>query len=359
MRIACHIPCSTTFNQVRTVLEPAGFDCCRFPCETALLVALRRRGFDLILVDTEKFSATLICAWLECRTGEKTPLVVLSTAGAADEVARAFDSGAEDFVSRPFAPVELVARLNAVLRRHRQTDARQLIELRGFSLDRTAGTLFDHGIRVALSPREFALAWLLFSSVGNYLSRKALSAVLWGVDEDVSNHTIEQHVYMLRKKLRLTAARGVQLRTAYNKGYRLELVSDAVMPVPLRDCAAKFDALAGAIKAETRELLARHALHEPHPSNAHFPWHLTPFPTPTESAMSWHFRRCSDPACSRPFQVNRFIPPSCDWPDAGKITCPHCGLSAPGEGGSVYLAHALSPQAEAWYNAQDRVQTSA
>jgi hypothetical protein len=57
--------------------------------------------------------------------------------------------------------------------------------------------------------------------------------------------------------------------------------------------------------------------------------------------------------------VNRFIPPSCHWPDDGQITCPHCGLSEPGEGGAIYLAHALSPEGEAWYDAQDRVQTSA
>lgn len=262
MRIACHTSCSTMFNQLRTVLEPAGFDCCRFACETALLVALRRHSFDLILVDNEKFSTTLIRSWLECRTGEKIPLIVLSSVCTGDEVARAFDSGVDDYISSPFAPVELMARLKAVLRRYRQTSTRQWLELGGFSLDLTAGKLFDRGIRVELSPREFALAWLLFSSVGNYLSRKTLSAVLWGVNEDISNHTIEQHVYMLRKKLGLTAARGVQIRTAYNKGYRLELVDDTVMPVPSRDRAAKFDALVCATEAETRELLARHALHK-------------------------------------------------------------------------------------------------
>lgn len=84
-----------------------------------------------------------------------------------------------------------------------------------------------------------------------------------------------------------------------------------------------------------------------------------PFPTLTESAMSWHFRRCYDPGCGRPFQANRFIPPSCDWSDARRITCSYCGSSTPGESGSVYLAHALSPEEEAWYNAQHRAQTSA
>jgi DNA-binding response OmpR family regulator len=216
-----------TFNQMRAAVEPAGFDCCWFPSETALLVALRRRSFDLILVDTEKFSATLLCAWLKCRSGEKTPLIVLSTDCAADEVARAFDA------------VALVARLKAALRRQHQTDHRRRLELCGFTLDRSAGQLFDRGMEMPLTQREFELAWVLFSAPGSYLSRAALSAMIWGVDENVSNHTIEQHVYMLRKKLRLGAERGVQVRAAYNKGYRLELLNEAFMPAPSRDLTAQ------------------------------------------------------------------------------------------------------------------------
>jgi DNA-binding response OmpR family regulator len=239
MHIACQISCLDTFNQVRAAVEPAGFDCCWFPSETALLVALRRRSFDLILVDTDKFSATLLCAWLECRSGEKTPLIVLSADCAADEVARAFDAGAEDCIDRPFAPVALVARLKAALRRQHQTDHRRRLELCGFTLDRSAGQLFDRGIEMPLTQREFELAWVLFSAAGRYLSRAALSAMIWGVDENVSNHTIEQHVYMLRKKLRLGAERGVQVRAAYNKGYRLELLNDAFMPAPSRDLTAQ------------------------------------------------------------------------------------------------------------------------
>lgn len=359
MRIACYIPCTATFNQVRTVLEPAGFDCCHFPHETALLVALRRQCVDLILVDTEKFNASLICAWLGCRTGESTPLILLSPACGADEVAHALDSGVEDFIRRPVAPVELVARIHAVLRRYRKADARQLLRLRGFSLDRAACALFDRSERVDLTPREFALAWLFFSSAGSYLSRKTLSALIWGVDEEISNRSIEQHVYMLRKKLNLSPARGLQLRAAYNKGYRLELVGDLAIPGRSGDASSPFDASVPDMQAATRDLLPLYAPHEPHVANANLPLHLATLPMRPGSAMSRHFKRCSAPGCDRPFQVNRFNGSSCNWTGAGTITCPHCGTSTEADADFIYLTHALSTEEEARYDAPDRTETSA
>jgi DNA-binding response OmpR family regulator len=271
MRIACYIACHATFNQMRTVLEPAGFDCWQFPHETALLVALRRQRFDLILVDTEQVDGSMISAWLGCRTGESTPLILLSVDCGAAEVAHALDSGAEDVIRRPVAPVELIARVHSVLRRYRKTDSRQLLELRGFSLDRSSCTLLNHDVRIDLTPREFALAWLFFSSAGNYLSRKTLSAMIWGVDEDISNRSIEQHVHMLRKKLKLGPARGLQLRAAYTKGYRLELVGDFVAPGRPDDRTSQVRHGVFDTQAATHDPLS------PHAANANVPLQFSRF----------------------------------------------------------------------------------
>jgi DNA-binding response OmpR family regulator len=229
MRTACYIRSDAAFAEVQPVLETAGFDCERFLNETALLLTLRRQSFDLVLVDTESLDERSFYSWLGCRTGETAPLVLMSPASSGSQIALALDAGADDFIRRPIDPVELVARLHAVLRRYHKTTVRSTVELLGFALDRGACRLLDRGVPVDLTPREFAMAWLFFSSPGVYLSRETISAMIWGVESGIANRTIEQHVYMLRKKLNLCPERGVRIRAAYTKGYRLELVDDAAL----------------------------------------------------------------------------------------------------------------------------------
>jgi DNA-binding response OmpR family regulator len=139
MRIACYIRCNTTFDQVQRVLARIDFHCERFLNEASLLVTLRRQSFDLILVDTEFLDEQSFYSWLNCRTGEGTPLVLLSDAWNANQIAFALEAGADDFIRRPVDPVELTARLQAILRRYHKTSSRRTIELLEFKLDRDAG----------------------------------------------------------------------------------------------------------------------------------------------------------------------------------------------------------------------------
>jgi DNA-binding response OmpR family regulator len=125
--------------------------------------------------------------------------------------------------------MELLARIKAVLRRSGTAcRARTRIEWAGFTLDRNEGSLLDRGQPVKLTPREFALAWLFFGSPGRCLGRDAIGLAVWGADKDVANRTIEQHVYKLRRKIKLGHSRGVVLRTSYGQGYRLEYSADRV-----------------------------------------------------------------------------------------------------------------------------------
>lgn len=231
MNIACFIQDGAVFLHVQSVLARAGFNCERFLSEISLLRTMRRRSFDLILVDTgtDQPVEERVFSWLSCRNGERTPVVLLSSAHSADHVAIALGAGADEFIARPFDPVELIARLHAVLRRCNHDSVRPAIELRGFSLNREVCRLLDRGTPIDLTPREFAMAWLLFSSPGIYLSRATISFAIWGVDSEIAGRTIEQHIYKLRKKLQLCAERGAMIRTAYTQGYRLELCNEEAL----------------------------------------------------------------------------------------------------------------------------------
>jgi DNA-binding response OmpR family regulator len=225
MNIACYFRTDAYFEQLREALVRAGFVCERFINENLLLRTVRRRSFEFILIDigSEMRDSENIFSWLGCRTGDSTPVLVLCDVRNAEWVADALDSGADDFVVSPFEPIELVARIHAILRRSNRHQARRIIELAGFSLDRETGKFSYESVPIVVTPREFTMAWLLFSSPGVYVSRETISTAIWGMNSQVAGRTIEQHVYKLRKKLRLGSDREVIIRTAYNQGYRLEL----------------------------------------------------------------------------------------------------------------------------------------
>jgi DNA-binding response OmpR family regulator len=231
MRIACYIGCADFFKEVQGLLATAGFDCHRFESELALLRALRREEFDLILADIQSGPADkkTFYSWLNCRTYTGVPVVLLSSSPDACSMAFALNAGADDFIDRTCDPQVLIARLNVVLRGSRQTAPSRVIALLGFTLDKNTLQLLDHGVPVDLTPREFALAWLFFVSPGKFLSHQMISASIWAVGDDIARHSIEQHVYQLRKKLNLSAARGLQIRNIYTKGYCLERCDEVAM----------------------------------------------------------------------------------------------------------------------------------
>lgn len=230
MNIACLIPNSSVLEVVRSTFKQAGVECIHFPSEVLLFRALLRQKFDLILVDfiTPPSSDDTILSWLNCRSGNDTPVLGLSPMRDAEMTALILNAGADDLLVRPFEPVEMVARAHALLRRSNPRSARRRIELAGFTLDRENSKFAYRGEAIGLTAREFGLAWMFFSSPGVYISRETIGTSIWSADSEVAGRTIEQHVYKLRKKLQLGVERGVSIRTAYGQGYRLELAGQPV-----------------------------------------------------------------------------------------------------------------------------------
>lgn len=242
MSIAAHIRNEAFLGQIRQVLLRAGFNCENFDTESAFMRGIRRKNYDLILIDVpiEPKDDDPILSWLNYRSADDTAVIVTSTARNPFMTAMLLNCGADDFIVRPFEPIEFIARINALLRRTKRRPAKSTIELAGFSLDRDAEKLSNRGASVELTPREFSIAWLLFSSPGIYISRETIGLTIWNANGDIAGRTIEQHVYKLRKKLQLGPERGVILRTAYNQGYRLEVTDgtgNAVVAQPDADAS--------------------------------------------------------------------------------------------------------------------------
>lgn len=228
MKIACYIRNATVFEQVRAALLRAGLVPTHFDSETALLRTLKRKSFDFVIIDIPNAPQAegSIFSWLAIRSGDRVPSMILAPNRDAEFVAQALNSGADDFLQRPFEAVELIARVQAVIRRCAPQQHRRTIEYAGFALDREASLFRYRGNVIALTPREFSMAWLFFSSPGTYISRETLSTVIWSAGSEVAGRTIEQHVYKLRKKLMVDGRQILVIRTAYSQGYRLDTMED-------------------------------------------------------------------------------------------------------------------------------------
>ena len=136
-------------------------------------------------------------------------------------------SGADDYVSKPFRPNELKARVAAVLRRHGGTRPAQheVQTFNDLSFDDAELTVTRAGAPISLTEREYRLARCLFANLGRPLSREYLYERFWPHEEVLSSRPLDTHIYRLRNKLGLTAERGWQLLTIYGYGYRLESVA--------------------------------------------------------------------------------------------------------------------------------------
>jgi DNA-binding response OmpR family regulator len=222
-------------------LVPHDFQCSRHVDDASLLHSLHRSPVDIVLVDVglDVAMEDRLLLWLEGSLAPQVPLVLQTPDLRAERVARALLAGVDDVVVRSAEVVELAARLRASVRRRSRRDGDSRLEVAGYRLDRLTGQVTHRGRPIDLTAREFALAWLLFSHVGSCLSRKTISVVVWGLDEDISNRSMEQHIHRLRRKLGLQETSGVTLRAVYGKGYQLAMPVAEVHELDARRAALR------------------------------------------------------------------------------------------------------------------------
>jgi two-component system, OmpR family, response regulator len=134
------------------------------------------------------------------RKTKKTPVLMLTSRGKIPDRIRGLDTGADDYLVKPFDVAELLARLRALIRRTTQ-HAHSIIEIGDIAIDLTGRTINRAGQPVHLSPREFAIVEHLALRVGRIVSRTALHEHLFAEDDDVLSNLIDVHVSKIRKKL--------------------------------------------------------------------------------------------------------------------------------------------------------------
>jgi two-component system OmpR family response regulator len=173
-------------------------DWCRALGETD---ALRNEPFDALLIDWQLPDGSGL-DWLRTQRarGERTPALMLTARDQLHERVQGLDAGADDYLVKPFAPEELVARLRAVLRRSAGVAGAQL-NLGAVDVDLTARSVRARGQRVDLTGREWALLEALALRPGRIVAKAELERLMLGFDTVLASNALEVHVSSLRRKL--------------------------------------------------------------------------------------------------------------------------------------------------------------
>ena len=191
--------------------------------EEALLMA-RESPPDLVILDwmLESLSGIEVCRQLR-RIPEtaNVPIIMLTARGEEGDRIRGFETGADDYVTKPFSPRELVARTIAVLRRVRPALAGEQLGYADIEMDVANHKVRRGGAPVALGPTEFRLLRHFLEHPGRVFSRERLLDSVWGRDSDIELRTVDVHIRRLRKAINAGQKTDL-IRTVRSAGYALD-----------------------------------------------------------------------------------------------------------------------------------------
>jgi two-component system phosphate regulon response regulator PhoB len=191
--------------------------------EEALLLASEEKP-DLVLLDwmLPQLSGIEVCRRLRARPESRNvPILMLTARGEEADRVRGLNTGADDYITKPFSMTELLARLRAVLRRIRPSLAEDTVKAGDIEMDRVAHRVRRSGREVHLGPTEYKLLDHLIQHPGRVFSREQLLDAVWGSDIYVEARTVDVHVGRLRKALNVDGTKD-PIRTVRSAGYSLD-----------------------------------------------------------------------------------------------------------------------------------------
>lgn len=213
---------------LKAMVDELGHEGVVFPTAQSFREGLPGSNFDLLLMDwiLPDGSGDELLAWVREKFGWSLPVIFVTARVAESDVASMLRLGADDYVCKPIRYVELAARIEALMRRRAMTDGDRVatgrVTIGNIVLDPAARSVTVDGEAVALTGKEFDLAFLFLRNLGTLFNRQTLLDKVWEVDGEIDTRTVDTHVSRLRRKLSLEPAHGWQLTTVYGHGYRLE-----------------------------------------------------------------------------------------------------------------------------------------
>ena len=202
-------------------LRNAGHEVVRFQRAGEMLAKINEQEPDLVLMAVNLPDADglhVVKKIREKNIKKYIPIFIVSEKGTEADIVRGLDSGADDYLAKPFGLMEFISRAKALLRRHAQEDE-ETVKLENISIDKEKREVFVDEERCILTNKEFELLYILVKNRGKVLTRDVLMEQIWGIDYEGESRTLDMHIRSLRKKIGeehkcITTIRGI--------GYRYE-----------------------------------------------------------------------------------------------------------------------------------------
>lgn len=212
---------------VSVYLRGEGFQV--FPCGTGTeaLEVVAREKVDLAVLDVmlPDISGMTLCA--EIRRDHQFPILMLTAKTEDTDKITGLTVGADDYMTKPFSPLELVARVKAQLRRYTSynsgdRDAEEVLSVNGLTINKTTHQCWLYEELMSLTPIEFDILWLLCANRGRVISAEELFETVWGEKYLDRNNTVMVHIRRLREKLGEPSGHPRFIKTVWGVGYKVE-----------------------------------------------------------------------------------------------------------------------------------------
>lgn len=213
---------------IKKQLSKDGFlvDICNTGDEAFLYAINQDNDYDLAIVDRMLpviDGLTLIKAMRQ--KGIQIPIIIITGMSELDDKIEGLDSGADDYLIKPFHIKELSARIRALSRRPVQIRENTIMEFNDLSLNLANQQLYCNNNSILLTPKEFNLIQIFLSSPSTIFSREQLIQKAWGTSADVELGNVDNYIYFLRKRLK-TLNSNCFIQSVYGSGYTLEVQND-------------------------------------------------------------------------------------------------------------------------------------
>ena len=179
----------------------------------------RNNDFDIILMDVMMPRLDGFSAVKEIKKSKNIPVIMLSARGEEYDKLFGFEIGADDYVTKPFSPKEVMARVNAVLKRYHDDTSNDVLTFEGLTIDIAGRNVYVDGEKAELTPKEYEILFYFVKNKGIALTREKLLMDVWGFDFYGDDRTVDTHIKMLRSNLKQYRKFIVTLR---GLGYKFE-----------------------------------------------------------------------------------------------------------------------------------------
>lgn len=230
MRIAILDDDVDQLELTKSTLEDIGHKCLTYTVGGTLLRALRQETFDLLVLDWHlpDISGPEVVRWARSNLDDPLPIVFLTNRGEESDVVEGLSCGADDFMVKPMRPGELVARVQALLRRAYAEPASGEQRWGPYTFQSAGRRVEYQGTPVTMTQREFDIALFMFRNMGRLLSRRYMLEHLWAnsnpAGTELMSRSLDTHISRVRNLLNLRPENGFRLSAVYGQGYRLEAV---------------------------------------------------------------------------------------------------------------------------------------